>query len=101
MSDDPKAPIFTLDRSTLVPLGLLVAVVLSSISATVWLNTRLLNLEHAISSLDVRTREISQQLDRRDSEAWLWADMRAWVLLANARNAALNLPEPNPVVKPR
>ena len=92
--DETKAPLFQLDRSTLVPLGLLVAVVVSSISATVWINTRLLELGFSIQKVNDRLTELQQQVSNGSNDRWTAADMRNWVDLANASNAALKLPEP-------
>ena len=96
-----KSPILTLDRETLVPIGLLVAVVLSATGATVWINTALLNLVHSvekandqIAAMDIRITAMQAQMQNGSRETWTLADMRRWIELANARNPAANLPDP-------
>lgn len=99
--EDPKQPMFRLDRETLVPLGLLVAVVLSAISATVWINTALLNLAHKVGDIDTKLATVATRLDAIQSGWWTQADMRAWVKLARAQNGSAPVvwPEAEPVLK--
>jgi hypothetical protein len=87
-------PIFTVDRNTLVPIGLLVAVVISSISATVWINTRLIGLTHSIERLDERLTELRTQVTNGSADRWTSNDMLRWVDLANASNPSIKLPNP-------
>lgn len=96
-----RKPILSLDRDTLVPIGLLVAVVLSAITATVWINSTMLELKHAvdkandrIQAVDTRVTDLQGQVSDGNGEKWTFADMRRWVALANARNPATPLPDP-------
>jgi hypothetical protein len=94
--DANRSPVFSIDRNTLVPIGLLVAVVVSSISATVWINTQLLKLSNSIDRLDERVAELRSQVANGTADKWSRADMVHWVDLANASNVALKLPPPKP-----
>lgn len=85
-----KPSLFTLDRSTLVPIGLLVSVVLASIAATTWIQGTLMQLQHKIDMLDTRLSVLSQV----NADRWMLHDMAAWAELLQARNAALNVPIP-------
>ncbi len=78
---------FTLDKTTLIPIGLLVAVVLSAISATIWINTYLLNLQHEVNSLRV-------EVEKLNKGTWSLTDMQVWVNLANSQKA-FPLPSPS------
>lgn len=96
-----RKPLLSLDRDTLVPIGLLVTVVLSAITATVWINTTMLELQHGvdkanthIQSLDLRVTDVQAQMAGANSQTWTWADMRHWVELVNASNPASKLPTP-------
>lgn len=82
-------PAFVVDRSTLIPIGLLVAVVISAISATVWINTYLLNLQHQVESL-------RDEVSRLNQGTWTLTDMQLWVNSANS-SKAFPLPTPTPV----
>lgn len=95
-----KVPL--LNRETLVPIGLLVAVVLSSITATVWINTQLLNLIHSVKTTNDRIdlmkdqlTALGRQVENGHSEDWSRADMIRWVELVNAKNPNLNVPIPS------
>lgn len=94
-------PAFVFDRSTLVPLGLLLTVCASAITATVWLNSRLLQLSYSIEKVESRLADLSLQVQAMGSTTWTLADMRAWVALAQARNSTLSLPDPQPTHTPR
>lgn len=85
------------DRNTLVPIGLLVAVVMASISATVWINTYLLRLTQSVERVDSRVSDINVQMQALSHGTWTVADMRAWVALASAKNTGIVFPEPNPL----
>lgn len=86
----PLAPIFSLDRNTLVPIGLLVAVVLASISATTWIQGTLLSLEHKIDQLKERVTVLAAD----GGDRWTLRDQEAWADLLQARNSALIVPQP-------
>lgn len=101
MPPEKPEPAFVFDRSTLVPLGLLLTVCGSAIGATVWLNSRLLQLSYSIEKVEIRLADLSLQVQAMGSTAWTLADMRAWVALASAKNSAITLPEPQPVHVPR
>ena len=89
MADRPeRTSLLTVNKETLVPLGLLVAVVVTAITVTTWLQKTLLNLEHKIDQLDVRVSLINES----DRSRWSSADQAAWAELLQARNPALNVP---------
>ena len=91
---EPKEPFLKIDRTTLVPIGLLVAVVISAISATVWINTYLLRLTYSVEALNERVTALSTRLDAATGDRWTMSDMVAWVALTAAKNPALVLPDP-------
>lgn len=94
MADDnqQRPPLFTLDKATLVPIGLLVSVVLASIGATTWIQGTLLDLKHQIDLLGSRLESMAI----RDSDAWRLHDQAAWIELLSARNPSLNIPPIQP-----
>lgn len=85
----PQEKPFALDRTTLIPISLLVAVVISAISATVWINTYLLNLQHEVNSLRVEVEKLNRG-------TWTLADMQVWVNMVNSKNG-FPLPSPSQV----
>lgn len=91
-------PAFVLDRTTLIPIGLLVAVVLSAISATVWINTYLLTLKQEVETANREVAAIRQDLREQIVNRWTADDMAAWVQLANAKNT-FPLPSPTTLHK--
>ena len=90
--DDPaaKAPLFTLDRATLVPIGLLISVVLSAIAATTWIQGTLLDLDHKIELLNGKLGTLANDMANR----WTLRDMAAWAELLQAKNTSLTIPVP-------
>lgn len=87
-STEKERPAFIVDRSTLIPIGLLVAVVISAISATVWINTYLLNIQHEVEGLRI-------EVQRLNRGTWSFTDMQLWV---NSANAAKGFPLPLPTM---
>lgn len=100
MTDTPP-PIIKIDKSTLVPIGLLVAVVLSAISATVWINTALLKLNHSVENVTNKVDALGKRVDAINSAWWSHADMRAWVREAQAQNKSngITFPDPQPITR--
>jgi cell division protein FtsL len=96
MSDSP--PIIRIDKTTLVPMGLLVAVVMSAISATVWINTALLKINHNVTNVTDKLDALNRRVDAINSAWWSHADMRAWVREAQAQNkgGTATFPDPQP-----
>ena len=90
MPPEQKPALFSLDRSTLVPIGLLVSVVLASIAATTWIQRTLLTLDHKVEMLNTRLEALSTDMSNR----WTLRDMTSWAELLQARNSALNVPIP-------
>lgn len=90
----PKQPLFTLDRSTLVPLGLLVSVLLSAVTGTVWINSKLLSVEYSLTRLNDRIAELQAQMSSAATDRWTKTDMAHWVELVNAGKPDLKLPLP-------
>lgn len=86
MADRPA--ILSVNKETLVPLGLLCAVVFTAITVTMWLQSTLLTLQHKIDQLDVRVALIYES----DRARWSLADQTTWAELLQARNPALNVP---------
>lgn len=92
-------PLFRLDKGTLVPIGLLVAVVLSAISATVWINTYLLQLSHKVERVDDRLGALAANVAAINAGTWSLADMRSWTDLLRVSNQSLHVPEARQVTK--
>lgn len=88
---DKKTSVFTLDKSTLVPIGLLISVVLASIGAATWIQGTLLELDHKIEQLNLRIAQLSDNTRDR----WTVTDMKRWAELLQARNATLSVPIPS------
>lgn len=88
MSDDKQSTFLAINRETLVPLGLLAGVVLSAITATVWLQGTLLGLKGQIEVLGERI----STLQTSGSDRWTATEMHAWSELLAARNPTMHVP---------
>ena len=86
MSDDQKKPILSIDRETLVPLGLLLAVVVSAIGATTWIQGTLLGLKGQIELLSEKVMTIQQH------EVWSIDNHDTFAELLQARNPTIGVP---------
>lgn len=107
MSDEqaqPSNPVIKIDKSTLVPIGLLVSIVVCAVYTTMWIQGTLLDLKHdtEIRSLQVvnSLNDIKQKVDSlantvsmMSSEKWTINDMENWIRMLKSQNSSLNVPE--------
>ena len=90
---EPKVPIFTLDRSTLIPLGLLITVVLSAISGTVWLQASFMDLKYQLKDNTDTINEIKMEIQEKMTDRWTRTDMTNFLDLLKAKNPELKIPD--------
>lgn len=100
-----NAPVIRIDRSTLVPIGLLITVVGSAIGATLWLQGTMLELVHnsdkstlkleqQIQGVKSDVRLLTQRVEAADGHQFTSSDMKRWCELLSANNPDLKVPEP-------
>jgi hypothetical protein len=96
-----REPIIRIDRNTLIPIGLLVSVVISAISATLWIQSTMMALQYSVREVDTKVDGINKRVDHITNGWWSYADMKAWVREANANNksGAIVFPEPQQVMR--
>lgn len=110
MSDMSKAPVISIDRNTLVPIGLLVAVVGSAIAAVMWLSSVLIawqkedagrreveSKERQELALRLQRIEIELQGVRKSVTDTLndhvsKGHLQEWIRLLAAQNPTLSVP---------
>jgi len=99
-----KLPVFTLDKSTLVPLGLLIAVVLAATGGTWQLSSVLHEFKTEQSSRDhefalkfqrieIQLQQVQDTVTLNGADRWRRSDMREWVALLKANNPTMTVPE--------
>ncbi len=76
-----------ISRTTLVPLGVMCAVVFSCAGGVVWLNSKL-------SSIDYRLATIQKDLDEQTGDRWRESDMEVWAEMLRIQNPDLVIPKP-------
>jgi hypothetical protein len=86
--------LFSINRETLVPIGLLISVVVCAITGTAWIQRTILDLDHKISELTTRVESMNDRMNDR----WTYSMQAAWADLLQARNPTMNVPPP---LKPR
>lgn len=100
-----SSPVIRFDRSTLVPIGLLITVVLSAIGATSWIVVTVLEMRHSSEKSAMEQqgqyRELSAKVDglvalvERSNNGHISRDeWRSWCELLKARNPAMEVPRP-------
>ena len=82
-----------LTRETLVPIGLVAAMVVAIASGAVWLNTQLQNLNFQMSALQVKVDSIQTQLVEASTMHWSARDMQLWIALLKAQNPDIKVPD--------
>ena len=96
--------IIKIDKSTLVPIGLLVSIVVCAVYTTMWIQGTLLDLKHDTELRSIQTMnslaEIKSKVDHLastvstlTSERWTIEDMKMWVKLLQSQNSTLHVPE--------
>lgn len=97
-------PLMKVDKSTLVPIGLLVTVVLSAISMTTWIQgsisemrgtqeKNILILTNEMNLLKMKIEELGFKITGMSTSFVRDDDIHAWVALFKAQNPALNVPD--------
>jgi hypothetical protein len=81
-----------LTRETLVPIGLVVAVVIAITTGAVWLNSTLQSLDFQLTALQNKVDSIQQQLEAASFDRWTGRDMKLWTELLKAKNPNLEIP---------
>jgi hypothetical protein len=99
-----KKPLFAVDKETLVPLGLLIAVVLAATAGTWQLAVALHSFQSTQSSRDqefalkfqkieLQLQQLQQALASEGSGRWNRTDMREWAANLRASNPNITIPE--------
>lgn len=107
MSQDQQeqvSPLIRVDKSTLVPVGLLVTVVLSAISMTTWLQgsiaemrgtqeKNVLILTSEMNLLRLKIEELGNKITNMQGSFVRDDDMQSWITLFRAQNPNITVPE--------
>lgn len=106
----PRQAIITVDKTTLVPIGLLVSVVTCSIAVAVWLANILLGYQEEearrreldsqaraemalrLQGIEFQVSSVSKLLTDSLSDRWSISSMHEWARLLAAQNPTLNVP---------
>lgn len=86
-----------LTQQTLVPLGLLVAVVLTAVGGT-WTLARVFadmesNQALRFQRLELKLDSLEQAVSSAHNDKWTRTDMRSWVDALQARNSSISVPD--------
>ncbi len=79
-----------ISKETLLPVGF----VLLLLTGALWLNNQLVGLNHSLDLIDIKLEGIEADLQRGVNDRWRGMDMKVWTLLLEARNPALDIPDP-------
>jgi hypothetical protein len=82
-----------LTKETLIPVGLMMAVVVSVSSGAVWLNTQLQGTNYKLSALELKLDSIQEQLKAASLDRWSSRDMKLWIELLKAKNPKMEIPQ--------
>jgi hypothetical protein len=83
MREHPTTPQSgTIDRSTLMPIGLMGTLIVSLIGATWWLQNRLSDIDRRLERIEYKT-----------DASWNETSMENWALKLARSNPTINVPE--------
>lgn len=92
-----------IDKTTLVPLSHLAAIVLSAVTMTSWIRGTLLEIKYdaeirsvqtinAINECMARIEKINQAVNTLTTEKWTVMDMKVWIEELKTRNPEIHVP---------
>lgn len=83
-----------LGPNTLVPLGAVVAVILSAAAGAVWVNNVFMELRHQLEQVRFELADMKETVGRQMDDRWRARDMQSWAKLLQAQNPELKVPIP-------
>lgn len=101
---EPKKSLFAVDKNTLVPLGLLIAVVLSATAGTWQLATALHTFQDdqtergqefalKFQRIEIQLEQLQKAVIQEGFGRWGRLEMREWAAALKANNPNLSVPE--------
>tara|TARA_R110002020_G_scaffold22920_10_gene76879 strand:- start:2962 stop:3234 length:273 start_codon:yes stop_codon:yes gene_type:complete len=84
-----------INKETLLPLGIVTAVVMAVASGAVWLNTKLQSIDYNMHRLGTEMKAMQTTLDDSKKDDWTFREMKLWAELLKAKNASLDVPSIN------
>lgn len=93
MNSGPDTKTFYLNRSTLVPLGMVITMVLAVCAGTVWINNQLYSIHHKLQTIENNLNRCELKVESGQMDRWTASQMSLWVRLLQAENNSLKVPQ--------
>ena len=78
-----------LSDKTLIPLGLVVAMLVPGFGTVLWLQSRLQSIEFALQSVQETQAQIRSELKNGHASYVTWREIRAWIQINRAKGVEL------------
>ncbi len=89
----------TLDKRTLVPIGLVVSVIVAVVGGAWVVNDAKHAIELKLVQIDTRLEGIQKEMFSRTNDRWRETDMVHWAELLKAENKEMTVPVPRAAIR--
>lgn len=94
MTDDTKARKAIIDRETLIPVGVVVAICAGFTGAVLWLQNQFSELRDMVRNVDIRVQQLESKVNSPVADPWSGTDQLIWTRDLKAANPTFVIPEP-------
>ena len=81
-----------LNKDTLIPLGIVAALIISTATGAVWINTKLQSIDHRMEKMGADMSSLQEKFDLADEDHWTFREMKLWSQLLKAKNPNIDIP---------
>lgn len=92
MTLQQKSPLM-LDKSTLIPLGFMMTIIVACITGFSWLQSSFMEIKYQLKDNTEKIKEIKDEIQLKMMDRWTRTDMSSFVDLLKARNPELKVPD--------
>lgn len=94
MADQQNGKRSFIDRETLIPIGVCIALCVGAVGAYGWLNAQFQDIKALIEKIDRRVEKLEIQANTPVRDRWTGTDMLVWTREFQLTNPGIKIPDP-------